>query len=93
MIKFDFDSSEVLVESLMSFIGINIKFKMSFLFRFVRSLARTKSFTKAFNESKASADDRNKKHPLDEWFSSLLSKTNLSAPSLDPLTALKILNI
>jgi hypothetical protein len=35
----------------------------------------------------------NKKHPLDEFFQSFLSKTNLSAPILDQRTALLILNI
>ena len=34
-----------------------------------------------------------KKHPMDAFFKSFLSKSNLSAPPLDDPTAYKILNI
>lgn len=40
-----------------------------------------------------SIDSGAKRHPLDEMFKSVLSKTNLAAPPLDVPTALKILNI
>ena len=46
------------------------------------------------NISKGKAGQSGSKgHPIDDYMKSLLSKSNLSAPPLDKLTAFKILNI
>ena len=62
------------------------------------------SFFKAYRSTTANAagaksntssgsSDNQKKHPFDQFFSSMMSKTNLSAPPIDEGTALQILNI
>ena len=62
-----------------------------------------KSFFKAYKDTTANArsqeaggiqwDYLGKKHPLDDFFKSMLSKTNLAAPPIDATTSLRILNI
>lgn len=78
------------------------------LFRMVVNYLRSysipvlKSFFKAYKDTTANPQgsqsgpntgSSGKKHPMDELFKNMLSKTNLSAPPLDSVTALKILNI
>lgn len=74
-----------------------------FIFNYLKSYSIPvfKSFFKAYKDTtagqKTSSGGNNssgpKDHPFDKFFSSMMSKTNLTAPPLDEGTALQILNI
>jgi len=74
-----------------------------FIFNYLKgySIPVFKSFFKAYKDTTAGAKTNTggnsssgpKEHPFDKFFSSIMSKTNLSAPPLDEGTALQILNI
>ena len=75
-----------------------------FIFNYLKqySIPVFKSFFKAYKDTTAGGAKANnseggsggqKQHPFDRFFSSMMSKTSLSAPPLDEGTALQILNI
>jgi hypothetical protein len=58
-----------------------------------KSVFRAYKDTTSGQQNTGNSSSSGKKHPMDEMFKNMLSKTNLSAPPLDSVTALKILNI